>query len=690
MTNSIYKHTFFALRFFIWICLAPLCAFGAESSETLQSTESAPAQAHLPDSSSNANALDSSHAESTQATIQALIDKANALNLANHKAWKTLLHIDKDSSEITSPYFFLHAKNGSIAKQNLAQIELEATIKAFYESVEDITIPAVIIKRRQEQIKLYRDNDITLPTRSILKADYHALCRFPARFAFLKQFLDFRDLPELECAEFKLTRDYMSPSIARIVFPSAYINSPASMFGHTFLLLDSSFKSRLLAFAINYQADANPNVENGVAFAFKGLFGLYTGSYSILPYYDKIKEYSNVESRDMWEYELNLDKDEITRLYNHIWELGDAYSTYYFFHRNCSYNILWLLEVARPSLELRKQFIYQVNPPETLFALKNAGLIADVSYRPSKRTKLFSYESYMQSADIKLAKKLAKGTLEPQALDSTLSLNQKQYILESALELSEYHFLKGDLDKENYTAIAHNLAKERATLGQNTPPPLPKASNPLEGNQSLRISPMILVNKASANPALDFRLTFHDITDNDKGYLKGSQIELLRTLAYFDTQQNKAKIFELNILSVASIAPLGKFFKPISYRLETGFNRTFFDENLHYFASFGTGVALNLGSVGYGYYLLEPSFFVLDSTAKGAISNVAGLVLSDNNDLKLAIEYKFRAYSLARFNHILDSTLSYNLAQNLGIFTRYSHSTSYTNPSYMVGIRWYF
>ncbi len=481
------------------------------------------------------------------------------------------------------------------------------------------------------------------------------------------------------------------------------------------------------------------------------MFGLYTGSYSILPYYDKIKEYSNTETRDIWEYELNLTPQEITQLYNHIWELSDAFSPYYFFHRNCSYNVLWLLEVARPSLKLRHQFIYQVNPPETLFVLQKAHLITNQTYRPSKRTKLNAYGSLMSNKSVKLAKKLALGEKQPDEItqDSKLSLQDKQYILESALELSEYHFIKGKLPKEQYTQIAHNLASTRSTLGSSTPPQIrtPK-TNPLEGNQSLRITPLLLHNAQGFHPALDFRITYHDITDNDVGYLKGAQIELMRVLGYYDTSMqgtqgtngakiyemnityhditdndvgylkgaqielmrvlgyydtsmqgtqgtNGAKIYEMNILSIASIAPMGKFFKPFSYRAETGFNRTFNDEHLHYFINFGGGMSYDFNNIAYAYYLLEPTFFLTHRNQPDfALNQVLGLVISDNNRLKGTFEYKFKAYTPKDFSHQLDSTLSFNLIQNLALFGRVSliqnelHKTP--QPTSMLGLRAYF
>lgn len=639
-------------------------------------------------------------AESDDSKIESLIKQAKTLKLAESKEWKTLLHISHKESEIVSPYFFL-------SDTRTAQDELEATIKAIYQSPQGIQVPQAIIDKREETIKMYEENDIKLPLRSISPLDYHALCRFPARVAFLKKHLPLENLPSLPCKEYNDMLNYMLPTKATIVFPAAHINSPASMFGHTFLLLDSAFDSRLLAFAINYQADADQELENPLIFTFKGLFGLYTGSYSILPYYDKIKEYNDAENRDMWEYELNLTQEEVLKMYRHIWELSDAFSWYYFFHRNCSYNVLWLLEVARNDLALRDKFVYQVNPPETLFALQKANLITNIVYRPSKRSILLAYEDKMSLKDTSLAKSLAKGKRLPDEIlaNPNLNLSQKQYILESGIELSEYYAMKNKIDKESYIQIAHDLATKRSTLGKSEAPTIYTPTNPLEGNQSLRITPLMLVNPQGFHPALDFRITYHDITDNDQGYLKGAQIEFLKTLAYYDTLAHKNpswdsfRIYEMHLLSIASYGMMSKFFKPFSYRLDTGFNRNFLGNHLSYYFALGGGIAYEFNHYLYGFYLLEPTFF-LDGTrayqSDFALSNVAGIVLQNNKRLKFTIEYKLKAYDLITFGHYVDTTFSINLRQNLALLGRAELKTfdAYHAPTlkntYMLGLRIYF
>ena len=87
------------------------------------------------------------------------------------------------------------------------------------------------------------------------------------------------------------------------------------MFGHTFLRVNSSYNSKLLSYAINYAANADKKTENGFLFAIKGLFGGYYGKYNMLPYYEKLKQYRDTEQRDIWEYNLNLTKNETIQIY---------------------------------------------------------------------------------------------------------------------------------------------------------------------------------------------------------------------------------------------------------------------------------------------------------------------------------------------------------------------------------------
>ena len=172
--------------------------------------------------------------------------------------------------------------------------------------------------------------------------DEHPQCRFPARYHWLKQKLNFDNnrLPEQRCELLQQWQKNISASEITLVFPAAYMNAPSSMFGHTLLRItpsDHRKDSPLAAYALNYAADVNGN-DAGLSYAYKGLFGGYPGSFSIVPYYEKIKKYSDLENRDIWEYKLKLETHEIEQLLRHAWEVRNIKFDYYFITENCSYH----------------------------------------------------------------------------------------------------------------------------------------------------------------------------------------------------------------------------------------------------------------------------------------------------------------------------------------------------------------
>ena len=74
--------------------------------------------------------------------------------------------------------------------------------------------------------------------------------------------------------------------------------------------------------------------------------GGFPGRFYVMPYYVKVQEYSNIESRDLWEYELSLSPAQVQRLVMHAWETRTTEFDYLFLTRHCSYQLLTLLEVA--------------------------------------------------------------------------------------------------------------------------------------------------------------------------------------------------------------------------------------------------------------------------------------------------------------------------------------------------------
>lgn len=135
-----------------------------------------------------------------------------------------------------------------------------------------------------------------------------------------------------------------------VTFSSYFMGNPGSTFGHTFLKISKKEhaidddKDPLLSYGVNYAASAGD--ERGFFYALKGLAGFYKGEFTAMPYYYKVREYNDFESRDLWIYDLNLSKRQRKNLVYHIWELGEAHADYYFFNKNCSYFVLKVIDVV--------------------------------------------------------------------------------------------------------------------------------------------------------------------------------------------------------------------------------------------------------------------------------------------------------------------------------------------------------
>ncbi|MGD9212086.1 MAG: DUF4105 domain-containing protein, partial [Desulfobacteraceae bacterium] len=191
-------------------------------------------------------------------------------------------------------------------------------------------------------------------------SDQHPQCRFPARFQWLKQKLkiDSEKLPAPDCTCLNDWKKKIKSDKATIVFPASYLNNPSSMFGHLFLRLDASSgveSNPLMAYTVNFAADTSSQ-QGTLDYAYKGLLGGFPNTTKIQRFHQRFKTYSDIENRDIWEYQLNLTQSELDQLILHIWELQKNPFDYYFFDENCAYRQLSLLAVARPDLGLSKQF----------------------------------------------------------------------------------------------------------------------------------------------------------------------------------------------------------------------------------------------------------------------------------------------------------------------------------------------
>ncbi len=516
------------------------------------------------------------------------------LLFADDSYWLKLLHFKNGHSEIDDPSFFL-AKNGKTDPIS----ELNATIEA-------------------------------------IKSDENISCKYPARVEYLyEKYPDLlKDTPKRTCKKVEELLDEISPKKLILVFPTAHINSPASMFGHSFLVVRGDEVSPLMANAINYAA--NSAETNGLFFAYYGLTGGYEGRYSALPYYKKIKEYSNLESRDIWEYELDLKAKEIRRMLLHIYELKDHYSKYYFFTKNCSYELLWLLEVARADLKLTDKFSYKAIPIDTIKAIKKKGLITKSSFRPSQNRKIKALIE---------AKKKARGDLK------------RAYEAELEVKRLKLQRKAKDINSSVYKKELIRVLKKRASLPKTPTPKITTPVNPLNSHKSTRVD----LGVGDSGYELGFKAAFHDIYDLDLGFSEGAYIDFFHLDLLYDWD-GKLHLRYFDFVKISSYTPMNEMFKSPSWGVRAGFEEF---RGLNYFVLDG-----EIGATGkfknWLFYLeAKPSIHLRDRAVWGVAPKVGAF--ANFHKLKLGLSLEKTYFDDGKSSYFNEAFITFSLTNDLSL-----------------------
>ncbi len=513
---------------------------------------------------------------------ETLIRRANELRLHEDRGWHVLVHYKKalrgHTSLIDDPKFFL-----SPAGRRDPRAELEATIRAFVSPARE--------------------------------GEKHAACRFIARYHWLKEKLSIDEslLAVKGCAEIEENVNRINPVSATLVFPSSHINSPASMFGHTFIMIETANQSKLLAHAVNYTAVTRDTF--GPLFSLKAIFGLYRGYFGILPYYAKIQEYNDFDQRDIWEYRIGFTEAEVRRMLYHIYELHDIYSDYYFFDENCSYNLLFLLDVARPGLTLSDEYyppwFSWVIPLDTIRGVRRTGIISSYDYRPSRVSTIRYLESILSEPGKDLALEVIRKKKAPEAIAaSSLPSVEKVRVCDMVTEYVRYQYSRGDITRSDYAesfiktlGVRSSLENTEAAKYQVPVPPRPE-----DGHLSARVALGAGVRERSPFQEVRLRPAYHTIMDNDEGYVEGSHIVFTDITARFYDKEKEFSLQRFDAIDIISITPNDRFIQSISWKAGTGLRRRYFTDDEHrllWFLNTAGGSAWKVPVLGLVYAMAE-------------------------------------------------------------------------------------
>lgn len=558
-----------------------------------------------------------------------LVARSRTLRLAERPEWLKLVHYLPDfvgrgvHGLVDSPDFYNAGPRG----KNDPQVELEATLASFYSEV---------VETKEQQ---------------------NPQCRFIARRAWLDEQLHFdrRRLPLRDCPRFNEWHTALNAKSLTVVFASAYLNNPSSMYGHTLLRIDArdqDERTRLLAYTVNFAA--NTTETNGITFAVRGLLGGYAGTFSVLPYYIKVREYSDLENRDLWEYELAFTPDEVERVLRHAWELLPAYFQYFFFDENCSYHLNALLQVARPELDLTAPFRWWALPVDTVRVITaRPGLVARTVYRPANATIIEARLKTLSEEERGISKDLSLGRAQSAEALRGRPAPRAAAVLETSYDYVNYRRATGKKDVADASALARELlvARSQVDVGPQTPT-IDPGTRPDNAHGTSRVSFGAGQRDGQNFQEFAFHPTYHEVMDPEAGYVRGAQIEFFDTAVrhYADGHTRLERFVPADILS---LAPRDDFFQPRSWRVSGGWQRSFVrngSEPLVAFLDGGAGASWTDRTNHVLFYALGEAALRMNRELEGGYGIGAGARVGTMVDL--TSRWRANAYA-SGFNYFL-------------------------------------
>jgi Domain of unknown function (DUF4105) len=476
------------------------------------------------------------------ANTDQIIDYSRLKSLSVSEEWKNLLHYNDGKSYIDDEKYFL---------SNTGHIDPYSELLA--------SIDAII-------------------------SDQQVYCRFPYRRQWLETKIPelTEKLPTYSCPDFEQWRSQINADSVTLVLASSYLNSPSSMYGHTFFRFDTSNKvgtTDLAAISVNFAAVVNET--DGISFAYKGLFGGYPGRFSTAPYFKKIKEYNRIENRDIWEYQLNLSPTETNSMIDHLWELDQITFDYYFFDENCSFRLLELIEIARPGLEITDAFGLSAIPIDTVRVISDADLIKATHFRPSNQKKVENLAAQLDTKLSGMAIQLALGEQKLSDIESIVTDKNERYkVVELAYKYARFLANKdGKTEANSRTSFELLNAINQLSAYQSSAVEAVRPHDPISGHESrsLTISSSYNTSQGHYFNDVEIKASYHNLLDNQIGYPEGASLNIggikLRV-----TDDEKLRLQALDIINIRSLQAASRFFPSSSWGVRLGANRMYYFE----------------------------------------------------------------------------------------------------------------
>ena len=238
----------------------------------------------------------------------------------------------------------------------------------------------------------------------------------------------------------------------------------------------------------------------------------------------------------------------------------------------------------------------------------------------------------------------------------------------TAVEYYQYKNAEASLDKKlNYRRHFLKMLGAMSKLGKGDRVEVKRPANPLKGHRSVRLSLAGGTRNEHDFQTLSFRPSFHDLTDNDDGFIKGTHIEFFNTeISNFN---DEVRIERMNLLAIESFSPRNAFFKPTAWRIKVAWDREFKDDEIRPTVWGGSGLSWG-NDYGFIYINVDAKAYYktyLDTAVSGSF----GGVWDQGSKAKMVFETSYSYFDDGFHQRINSASQNITLAQNHALSLSY-------------------
>jgi hypothetical protein len=487
----------------------------------------------------------------------ALVAKARALNLAEKPAWAALTHSHKGKTLLKKSSLIITRDNFSLHD------ELEESIILLYGSSAD-------------------------PKQ----------CRFPARNLWIARQLGLEPASMAHCAGLTEFLQRAPVEEVSLIYASENISQPSSMMGHILLKISGEdAEGNLREHAVSFFTDVNGiNVPKII---YDSLVAGKTGYFALTPYNAKITAYLAAEQRNLWEYKLALDAQQLKLLQLHIWELKDANPAYFFDSYNCATLTYFLIASAKP--EILSNRTYLMSPLDVVKNVHANEIISSVAMQPSNRWRLRMLSERFPLR-VKRAVKASVDSLDVGRLPESDSA-QNQFLIDSmAQAYNDFLFEKDEIDIDQWQTYQRQLnslprAKSQFLID------VSNYKNPLKAPNDGQLSIGLKHIDTGTYLQLGVLPISHRLIDDNRQFFSESELKLGEFSLLLSLEDADVELDTFQIYSATSYLPVNIFTGGISGKFRFGIEP-------HYDADLQRRIAGNIaGALGAAYSPILPITF---------------------------------------------------------------------------------